>query len=680
MRPRKANSSSRRSELTSIPQTFSQNMFQLQFLVNIFLVSISSRFLPKDQNQFFCQHTQVNQFSVHPTHSHPQHQPPSITSTPLSVFMFSVNFDHQEHLRHRLSQASRSIKRVLTPPRRGSGDQEPNALRRQHVSHQESEDQGNQDSGVRESAHEDSDSSVHGQLHVPPQNQESTSQWSSWIRSCFSVSVSLRSVSWRRQGQERNQENQEHQEGINQRLSHLYLSASRIMSYVLFYSIFCSFVIFLLSSLHPSNQPSVQKSSAQPFVTEAVLDSITESELTASASLASLQSATSAITSVIMAMSAAIKSAHEAASSLVNHPQPSEDVVMVSADPILIVNSQDQPALETAEIRTEIAMSGLTISGPSAPGSLVKYAIMASLPSERMDMCHLSEDVKLFASSFRSSGDTFDFKQFMDSQAQHHWVILNDAEFKLWAQHHVLQVPRVKEPSGGHVLNWKIHESLQDAIYHMIYLTVAHCVRHGSQASSADLSTTYTIVSGVMLQGHLQHFEEEDLFGIKSLNLKSSAPGHLRLSSLMDQIQIFRAFTPLLGSSGGPSQFMASHVLYYESVSISDKYVSSSLSCIISHRTARLNERVYSLMLKYHPHLITVFSQSQPGQEKEFKHSVTEFTVKPSFFIEALISSPHLDGLDQQASASAMQISSPASFNAQQASSLMVKSAVINIR
>ena len=75
MRSRKANSSSRRSELTSIPQMFSQNIFQLQFLVNIFLVSISSRFVHKSQNQFFCQHKQVNQFSVHPTHSHPQHQP-----------------------------------------------------------------------------------------------------------------------------------------------------------------------------------------------------------------------------------------------------------------------------------------------------------------------------------------------------------------------------------------------------------------------------------------------------------------------------------------------------------------------------------------------------------------------------------------------------------------------------
>ena len=591
--------------------------------------------------------------------------------------MFSVNFDHQEHVRQRLRQASRSIKRVLTPPRRGSGDQESNALRRQHVSHQESDVQENQDSGVR-----DSDSSVHGQQHVPPQNQESTSQWSSWIRSYFSVSVSLSSLSWRRQGQERNQENQEHQEGINQRLSHLYLSASRVMSYVLFYSVFCGFVIFLLNSLHPSNQPSVQKSSAQPFVTEAVLDSISESKLTASASLASLQSVTSAITSVIMAMSAAIRSAHEAASSAMVHPQTSDDVVMVSADPVLIVNGQDQPAIESAEIRTEIAMSGITVSSTSDPSpSLAKYAIMASLPSERMDMCHLSDDVKMFASCFKSASDTFDFKQFMDSKAQRHWFILNEAEFKLWQQHHVLQVPRVKEPSGGHILNWKLHQSLQDAIYHMIYLTVAHCVRHGSLASSADLSTTYSIVSGVMLPGHLQFFEEEDLFGIKSLNLMSSAPGHLRISTFMDQIQIFRAFAPLLGSSGSPSGFMASHVLYYESVSISDKYVSSSLSCIISHRTARLNERVYNLMIKFHPHLVTVFFQNQPGQEKEFKHSVTEFTVKPSFFIEALISSPHLDGLDQQASApSAMQISSPSSFNPQQSSSLMVKSAVINIR
>ena len=257
-------------------------------------------------------------------------------------------------------------------------------------------------------------------------------------------------------------------------------------------------------------------------------------------------------------------------------------------------------------------------------------------------MCHLSDDVKMFASNFRTSGDTFDFKSFMDSKNQRHWLILNDAEFKLLSQHHVLQIPRVKE-SGGHLLNWKIHQSLQDAIYYMICLTVAHRIRHGSPPSSSDLTSVYTIVSGVMLEGHLQHFEEEDLHVIRSLNLRSHAPGHLRLSSFMDEIQVTRAFTPLLGSSGGPSEFMSGHVLYYESVSISDRYVSQSLSCIVSHPTARLNERVHSLMRQHHPHLLSVFFQSSPGSEMEFKHSVTDFTVKPSFYVEAPITSPHLE-------------------------------------
>ena len=176
----------------------------------------------------------------------------------------------------------------------------------------------------------------------------------------------------------------------------------------------------------------------------------------------------------------------------------------------------------------------------------------------------------------------------------------------------------------------------------MIYLTVAHCIRHGSPAASADLTTICTIVSGIMLDGHLQHFEEEDLNGIKSLNLKQQTPGHLRLSSFMDEIQIMQSFTPLLGSNGGPNEFMSSHVLDYESVSISDRFVSQTLSYIIFHRTARPNERIHALMRQHHPHLLSVFFESTPGQEMEFKRSITEFTVKPSFFVKALIISPHL--------------------------------------
>ena len=230
----------------------------------------------------------------------------SITTTPLSIFMFSsINFDHQGDLRQRLSQVSRRFKRMLTPPRRGSGDQGDSSIhRRCNVIQHGSDGQENQGAGVGviESIQRVSESADHSQQPPPPpQNHESrgsTSQWKSWIRSCFSVSVSLSSLSWRRrQDQGRNQENQD---AITQRQSHLHLQISRVMSYVLLYSFFRGFVIFLFNSLHPSDQSSVQKSSAEPFVTEAVFDSTSESGLSASiASLASLKPIASAVTSDI---------------------------------------------------------------------------------------------------------------------------------------------------------------------------------------------------------------------------------------------------------------------------------------------------------------------------------------------------------------------------------------------
>ena len=123
----------------------------------------------------------------------------------------------------------------------------------------------------------------------------------------------------------------------------------------------------------------------------------------------------------------------------------------------------------------------------------------------------------------------------MDTKERRHWVILNDAELKLYQWHYVLQVP---SQGGSSLAQLQLHQSLQDSIYHMIYLTVTHCIRHGSSAASSDLTTVYAIVSGIMLDGHLQHFEDEDLSGIKSLNLKQQALGRLRLSSFMDEIQI----------------------------------------------------------------------------------------------------------------------------------------------
>ena len=95
-----------------------------------------------------------------------------------------------------------------------------------------------------------------------------------------------------------------------------------------FYSFFCGFY----------HIPG-QKSSAQSFATEAVFDSTSESEQSASlASLVSLKQ----ITSAIMSMASAFKAAQDASAVAADHPQAQDDVIMLSEDPILIVDSQGQ--------------------------------------------------------------------------------------------------------------------------------------------------------------------------------------------------------------------------------------------------------------------------------------------------------------------------------------------------
>ena len=304
------------------------------------------------------------------------------------------------------------------------------------------------------------------------------------------------------------------------------------MLYVLFYSFFCGYVIFLFNSLHPSDQSSVQKSSAQPFVTGAVFDSISESEQSASlASLASLKS----IASVIMAgMASAFQAAQDAAAISADHPGAQDDVSMLSADPILIVNSQDRDTLVAAHVRTEIAMSNLTISGHSAPDS-------SSMPS--WPHCHHRGWTCVICQRMASTSHQASREQVRHLTSRGSWrprisAIGSSSTMQSSSSINSIMCFRSLESR-------KLHQSLQDSKNHMIYLTVAHCIRHGSPASSADFTIVYTIMSGIMVEGHLQHFEEGNLSGMKSLNLKQQALGHLRLSSLTDEIQIMRSLTSL---------------------------------------------------------------------------------------------------------------------------------------
>ena len=68
----------------------------------------------------------------------------------LSIFMFSFsnNYDAHQGLRLRFRQGSRGIRRILTPPRRGNGDEEDSSVHCRHVIHHDSEVQELQGVGV----------------------------------------------------------------------------------------------------------------------------------------------------------------------------------------------------------------------------------------------------------------------------------------------------------------------------------------------------------------------------------------------------------------------------------------------------------------------------------------------------------------------------------------------------
>ena len=190
-----------------------------------------------------------------------------------------------------------------------------------------------------------------------------------------------------------------------------------------------------------------------------------------------------------------------------------------------------------------------------------------------MDHCHLSDDIKYFTVGFETSKASWDFKRFMATSPDRYWVIVNDAELKLFQQHHALRVPRVRDSSHG--INWKLHQSLADSIYHVFSTSLG--------STSENLTTTYTIISGVMIQGRESHWEADSVSGIPFLNLRQHAHGHFRLSTFTDEIMVFTVQVPLLGITGSPSPIMQSHVLCFEAIAISDEYVSANLIHIVNH-------------------------------------------------------------------------------------------------
>ena len=233
------------------------------------------------------------------------------------------------------------------------------------------------------------------------------------------------------------------------------------MSYVLFYSFFCGFVIFLFKSLHPSDQSSVQKCSTLCHWSRLRLN---------------LRVRAISLTSLICLIEADHLSNHVSGVSIPGSSRCISGVswsssIMLSADPILIVNSQDQEPLGSAHLRTEVAMSNLTISGHSAEDSEVKYAVMASLPNSRMDTwsvrwCQVLrvklQDVKCFTWLQEVHGNITS-------------ALLGHPQWCRQSSRSISSIMGFKFLVSRSQVTNSIGNSI--TIYHMIYLTVAHCRR-----------------------------------------------------------------------------------------------------------------------------------------------------------------------------------------------------------
>ena len=257
-----------------------------------------------------------------------------------------------------------------------------------------------------------------------------------------------------------------------------------------------------------------------------------------------------------------------------------DDVIMLSADPILIVNSQDQEALDVAHVRTEIAMSSLTIGSHSAPDSLVKYAIMASLPSPRMDMCHLSEDVKHFASSFKTSGASFDFKRFMETKA----VLLGHPQ---WCR---VQALSTASCASGYSSQGVMSPTQLEAPSESSRLDISHDLFDGG---SLRLSWITSIIS----RPHHLH----DCVRHRARRSSSALWGREPQWGQVTQPQAASSWSPqAVKLHGRESDHVVIHArskwAHVKScslpVSISDRFVSETLSLTKHHLTGRLNDRI----------------------------------------------------------------------------------------
>ena len=68
-----------------------------------------------------------------------------------------------------------------------------------------------------------------------------------------------------------------------------------------------------------------------------------------------------------------------------------------------------------------------------------------------------------------------------------------------------LQVPRIKGDSSA--VEWRLFNSLLDAVDHLIYVSIVHRVKHGT--ADEELEGTYAMLIGTLIDGCEQSLDQD---------------------------------------------------------------------------------------------------------------------------------------------------------------------------
>ena len=296
-------------------------------------------------------------------------------------------------------------------------------------------------------------------------------------------------------------------------------------------------------------------------------------------------------------------------------------------------------------------------------------------------------DIRHFISSFKHYQGDLETLFKVSQGHDRYFLVLSESEYLSWQTYGWVRSPRManelKGPQDKDQTFHAIHmfNRLGDAINHLYYLRVAHGFMFNCHSESGH--GRYYIYSGT-LRGKVQdipEITEEVRARILRIVIDKDSMSYedevmlkkVKLHQFFSSHQIWSAATEMFTFSQTASSFMTQHVLYHESVAISNWYLSGTILEIMQHPQVRLTERVIKIIRGSHPHMEALLTS-----QGEFRQSITELKIDRSFTVVDVRINPW-DIKDSTSASASMEVDDSGVKRSKRSSGSQSSSAVLTI-